>query len=286
MPKKANVAQLQAQLRNAKLTLERAQTLLRRRPASNRTSIPRSPTERALEAQVAGAQAQLGHVADQSRLHRDPLADRRQDRPHRGDRGQCRHADGRELATIVSQDPMYVIFPVSVRAGLELRERYATKGGFKRGGHQDPAAGRPDLRPDRQARLRLDTIAQNTDTITLRGVVPKPDASGHASRAPAPRELTDGEFVTVLLEGVQPVEVLAIPRAAVLSDQQGDYVYVVERTTRRSPPHSARAVDPDHRRGDQRAQGWREGDRRRPAARPPGPAGVARAGDPGAANSA
>ena len=43
----------------------------------------------------------------------------------------------------------------------------------------------------------------------------------------AVRELTDGEFVTVLLEGVEPVEVLAVPRAAVLSDQQGDYVFVV-----------------------------------------------------------
>jgi membrane fusion protein (multidrug efflux system) len=41
------------------------------------------------------------------------------------------------------------------------------------------------------------------------------------------RELTDGEFVTVLMEGVQPVEVVAIPRAAVLSDQQGDFVFVV-----------------------------------------------------------
>ncbi len=41
------------------------------------------------------------------------------------------------------------------------------------------------------------------------------------------RELTDGEFVTVLLEGVEPVEVLAIPRSAVLSDQQGDYVFMV-----------------------------------------------------------
>ncbi|HEY2618687.1 MAG TPA: hypothetical protein VGI78_15205, partial [Acetobacteraceae bacterium] len=40
-------------------------------------------------------------------------------------------------------------------------------------------------------------------------------------------ELTDGEFVTVLLEGVEPVEVLAIPRSAVLSDQQGDYVLTV-----------------------------------------------------------
>jgi multidrug efflux pump subunit AcrA (membrane-fusion protein) len=40
--------------------------------------------------------------------------------------------------------------------------------------------------------------------------------------------LVDGEFVTVRLEGVQPVTVLAIPRAAVLSDQQGDYVYVLD----------------------------------------------------------
>ena len=45
---------------------------------------------------------------------------------------------------------------------------------------------------------------------------------------PVERTLIDGEFVTVLVEGVQPVEALAIPRAAVLSDQQGDYVYVVD----------------------------------------------------------
>jgi membrane fusion protein (multidrug efflux system) len=45
---------------------------------------------------------------------------------------------------------------------------------------------------------------------------------------PGARELVDGEFVTVLLEGVQPITVLAIPRAAVLSDQQGDYVYIVD----------------------------------------------------------
>jgi membrane fusion protein (multidrug efflux system) len=45
---------------------------------------------------------------------------------------------------------------------------------------------------------------------------------------PAPRELFDGEFVTVMLEGVMPIAVLGIPRAAVLSDQQGDYIYVVD----------------------------------------------------------
>ena len=34
------------------------------------------------------------------------------------------------LTTIVSQDPMYVTFPVSVREALDLRERYAPQGGF------------------------------------------------------------------------------------------------------------------------------------------------------------
>jgi membrane fusion protein (multidrug efflux system) len=37
----------------------------------------------------------------------------------------------------------------------------------------------------------------------------------------------DSEFVTVSVEGVEPVEALGIPRAAVLSDQQGNYVYIV-----------------------------------------------------------
>src|SRR5262249_33929536 len=72
------------------------------------------------------------------------------------------------------------------------------------------------------------TIATNTDTVTLRGVVPNPLLPGVPANGPAPRELFDGEFVTVMLEGVEPITVLAIPRAAVLSDQQGDYVYVVD----------------------------------------------------------
>src|SRR4029077_2959904 len=63
---------------------------------------------------------------------------------------------------------------------------------------------------------------------TLRGVIPNSLLPGMKPGQPGARELTDGEFVTVLLQGVQPIDVLAIPRAAVLSDQQGDYVYVVD----------------------------------------------------------
>jgi membrane fusion protein (multidrug efflux system) len=110
---------------------------------------------------------------------------------------------------------------------LELRERYATRGGL------DAVVIRlrlPDGRLYGQTG-RLDfvdnTIAQSTDTFTVRGIVPNPTLHDPSTTDGPVRELTDGEFVTVLLEGVQPVEVLAIPRAAVLSDQQGDYVFTV-----------------------------------------------------------
>ncbi len=71
------------------------------------------------------------------------------------------------------------------------------------------------------------TIAQDTYTITVRGEIANPILRAPSAAGVTVHELTDGEFVTVLLEGVQPVEVVAIPRSAVLSDQQGDYVFMV-----------------------------------------------------------
>ena len=72
------------------------------------------------------------------------------------------------------------------------------------------------------------TVQANTDTIVLRGRIANPPRGTPAPGQPVDRPLTDGEFVTVLVEGIQPVTALGIPRSAVLSDQQGDYVYVVD----------------------------------------------------------
>jgi membrane fusion protein (multidrug efflux system) len=130
------------------------------------------------------------------------------------------------LATIVGQDPMYVVFAISQRTSLDLRQKYISGGGFKAvvihlklpDGRLYGETGHIDFVDN--------TIATNTDTITLRGTIPNPaidTVNGNALR-----ELTDGEFVTVQLEGVAPVQLLAIPRAAVLSDQQGDFVYTVD----------------------------------------------------------
>jgi membrane fusion protein (multidrug efflux system) len=58
-------------------------------------------------------------------------------------------------------------------------------------------------------------------------VLPNPPIFEKAQSPVTVRELLDGEFVTVFLEGAEPVDVVAIPRAAVLADQQGSYVYVI-----------------------------------------------------------
>ena len=37
------------------------------------------------------------------------------------------------LTTVVSQDPMYAVFPVPTRRAIELRERYVRQGRIRRG---------------------------------------------------------------------------------------------------------------------------------------------------------
>ncbi|MBV8965654.1 MAG: hypothetical protein JO191_05690 [Mycobacteriaceae bacterium] len=71
------------------------------------------------------------------------------------------------------------------------------------------------------------TVATSTDTLTLRGSIPNPPRPGVQPGQAGARELEDGEFVTVLMEGVEPIQALGVPRAAVLADQQGSYVWVI-----------------------------------------------------------
>ena len=223
--KEAAVAQMRAQLQNANVTLERARALLST-PAGQRSTYDTAlANQKALEAQVLAAQAQL----DQSKIDLGYTEIRA---PIDGKIGRATVTVGNvvmpssgTLATIVSQDPMYVMFPVSVRTALELRDRYAGKGGFDA---VEVWIKQPNGRTfDRPGRIDFvdNTVSGSTDTLMLRGVVPNPplqQASGLV------RPLVDGEFVTVVFQDTQPVQALSIPRAAVLSDQAGDYVFVVD----------------------------------------------------------
>ncbi|WP_264711624.1 efflux RND transporter periplasmic adaptor subunit [Limobrevibacterium gyesilva] len=226
--KQAAVAQIQALLRNATITLNRAQSLLNT-PAGQRSTVDDALANQAnYAAQLLAAQAQVR--ASQINLNYTEIRAPVSGKISRSTLsvGNVVTPSSGPLASIVSQDPMYVLFPISVRTALDLRNRYSDKGGVAAviirlklpDGTMYGQIGRLDYVDP--------SVAANTDTFTLRARIPNPLRPGARPGEPGNRELSDGEFVTVTLEGVQPVLALAIPRSAVLSDQQGSYVYVVD----------------------------------------------------------
>jgi len=225
---KATVGQLAARHTFAAQQLGRAQYLMKT-PAGLQQAVDQTVAdERSLAAQVDAAKAQL-ETAEINLGYTEIRA------PIDGKISATEVTEGNvvspssgTLANLVSQDPMYVLFPVSMRLGLDLRNRYNARGGFEA---VVLKLRLPDGRiygQDGKLDYVSPTVATNTDTMTVRAAIPNPLIPGVPADAPTRRELADGEFVTVLIEGVEPITVLAIPRAAVLSDQQGDFVYVVD----------------------------------------------------------
>jgi membrane fusion protein (multidrug efflux system) len=120
------------------------------------------------------------------------------------------------LTVIVSQDPMYVSFPVSQReflraqaagrqvdiSSVKARLRFADGTTYQRQGNINFV----DVQVDRA-----------TDTILARATFPNPDGT-----------LVDGQFVRIELESGKPEEKVVIPQAALIADQEGVYVFTVE----------------------------------------------------------
>jgi membrane fusion protein (multidrug efflux system) len=220
--KKAGVAQAQAQLDNADTALARAEELLEKSSGTQVTVDNARATQRTAAAELQSAKAQL----QQSQISLGYTEIRA---PISGRIGATSVTPGivvgptsGVLATIVSPEPMYVEFPISVRRMLDLRDRYAKKGGL------DAVQVRlrlPNGRPYSEIG-KLDfydvSIAKDTDTLLHRATIDNPVQTGAGLR-----DLTDDMFVSVSLEALEPQKVLAIPRGAILSDQQGNYVYVV-----------------------------------------------------------
>lgn len=223
----AAVADASARLANANIQLARVQSLLAT-PAGQRSSVDDAvANQRSLAAQVQSAQAQL-QVAQINLDYTEIKA------PIAGKISRTAITPGNvvspssgPLATIVSQDPMYVLFPISARSLTDLRKQYEGKGGTNAvvvrlrmpdGSLYGPTGKIDYVEP---------TVSATTDTVLLRARIANPPNNGTSAGAQIERPLIDGAFVTVVVEGIQPVMALGIPRKAVLADQQGDYVYVV-----------------------------------------------------------
>jgi membrane fusion protein (multidrug efflux system) len=225
--KEAAVADNSAKLLNSNIQLNRAQRLLAT-PAGQQSTVDDAlAAQRSLAAQLAGAQAALR----QSQINLDytvilaPIdgqISRTAITP-----GNAVTPNSGPLAMIVSQDPMYVTFPVAVRLLTDLRTRYEGRGGL--------SAVRvklklPDGTPyDQDGKIDYvdPSVSPGTDTILVRAVIANPVRGTPQPGRPVERKLIDGAFVTVSVEGIEPITALAIPRAAVMSDQSGNYVFVV-----------------------------------------------------------
>ncbi|WP_431280866.1 efflux RND transporter periplasmic adaptor subunit [Humitalea sp. 24SJ18S-53] len=219
----ANLASAEATQVNARNSLDRATTLLRTAAGTQARVDDATANERAAAAGVLAARAAV-RTAEINLGYTEITA------PVAGKIGRSTYAPGNTvgpasdpLATIVSQDPMRIAFPVSQRQALELRDRYESRGG------PDATVVRIRLANGRVFNQtgRIDfvdnQIDRNTDTILVRASVANPIRQGALDR-----ELVDGQFVAVFVEGAAPIQAIVIPRAAVLQDQGGSYVFVVD----------------------------------------------------------
>src|SRR6266853_646477 len=215
---KANVAQLEAQHRNAELTLGRAQYLIKTVAGQQSNVDSALASERALAAQIDGARAQL-QTAEINLGYTEIRS------PISGRIGRTAYTLGNlvnpasgVLATIVSQDPIYVLFPVSVRDLEIIREaRRNEEGGLAKieirvrlsNGREYPQRGVWNL-TDPQ-------VDQQTDTLIMRATIANPE-----------RQLIDGQFVTAVIRERQEEPRLVVPQSALQIDQSGYYVLVVD----------------------------------------------------------
>lgn len=222
---RATVASAQATVENARVTLNRARELRATGTGTQVALDTAQAGERTAAAALLGAQAQV-RTAEINLAYTDVTA------PLAGKIGRSVFAVGNvvspnasePMATIVSQDPMRVAFTVSQRQALELRQRYESRGGVNAvvvrvrlvNGQLYNQVGRIEF---------IDTqVDRNTDTLLVRALIPNPVREGAQA---GDRELIDGQFVTTTVEGIEPVQAIVVPRAAVGQDQTGFFVFIV-----------------------------------------------------------
>jgi membrane fusion protein (multidrug efflux system) len=122
------------------------------------------------------------------------------------------------LATIVSQDPIYVQFPLTQREVLEARRDIKEKGG-----NPQDVVVRVKLSDgslyDQVGRLNFIDVTTDagTDSVTLRAQIPNPEGI-----------LVDGQFVGVVVQAGTPKSAIVVAQSALQVDQQGVYVLIVD----------------------------------------------------------
>lgn len=223
----AAVAQAQGNLEAARALLSLADIEVKRQTdLVAKSAAPQSQLDlaRAKQQQATGQLDQLNAALTQAKLNlgytdiRTPIA---------GRVGRSQYSVGNfigpssnALATVVSQDPIYVTFSVSQREILAVREKLGNTGklGDKvnaavvlvelADGTRYPEPGKIDF---------VDvTVNQGTDSVPIRATFPN-----------AQRILIDGQLVNVIVQDSTSEAALVVPQSAIQIDQAGPFALVV-----------------------------------------------------------
>jgi len=214
----ANLAKAKANEVNANLQLERNQALVKSQAVPQATIDQLAAAEQGAKADILQAQALL----EQAQINLGYTEIRS---PIDGKIGIAKFTVGNlvqpssgPIATIVSQDPIYVTFQPS-EADVLAYKRWLAQGDRK-SPHLTVHIRLPDgtIYPHPGLTNFLDVQVQpDTDTVTVRAQLPNSDGL-----------LIPGGVVGVVVDRGTPVESLLVPQSAVLLDQAGHYVLVVD----------------------------------------------------------
>ena len=204
-----------AVLANADLALKRAAELLRTNTGTQATYDQRLSEQLQAKAALEDAKAQLREAELQlsyteitspisGRIGRSAVSP-----------GNLVGLDSGVLATVVTETPMRVLFPVTQRELLDAR---------KDGGGTDTSS--------LIVRLRLadGSLYKEPGKIDFIDVTVDPRTDGQLVRAVfdnKDRLLTDGQTMRVVIEAAKAPTVLAITQSAIAIDQSGSFVFVV-----------------------------------------------------------
>ncbi|GGA79708.1 MexE family multidrug efflux RND transporter periplasmic adaptor subunit [Neiella marina] len=125
----------------------------------------------------------------------------------------------RQMASLVQVDPMWIDFQVSERSVLNARQQMLESGAHSIDDLNISLRLPNNTMFDQKGRINAseNRIDQATGTISIRAIFPNPD-----------QILIPGMYVTLIIEGIEPVEAVLIEQRAISQDQQGHFVMVVK----------------------------------------------------------
>lgn len=223
---KARVEASKAQVAQAEAALERAERYLKRLQSARAESVPATDMDNAVAARAEAA-ARLQAAKAQLAIDQLQLSYTVVTSPIAGRIGRTAYTVGNllgpssgVLARIVQEDPIRVVYAVSENdvAAVQAALREASSGKKNR-------VLAPSLRlldgtvygSTGTVQFVDNQVDPSTGTIAVRAVFSNPDGL-----------LIPGQYVTVLVKARDPNPLPVVPQSAVLVDQKGHYVLIVD----------------------------------------------------------